>query len=314
MSRRSAEEELLHIPVEVQGALYVLRRGHLPGRALAPASRDTTPFLLSRITRRLYPKPQQTMKCALNGKINFRYQLRAERVISNRHQLLVGPRHPLAASRTVTMFELANQPIWMPGLPADIEQSAYYDDLAGTFGLTIDVLGPNFGAEALLDEIAASTTRATFIGETDRYVCPASHGLRRITAVDPTPVYPLSAIWREDNPHPALGPFLGYLQEAHASQDHSGESQPRWANTTRVSADLYTGYQCDRVTERPRPAHGHGPRPLPIEQAALKYLHLVTRSLDPTGTGRTRWAQRWKPALNAFAITFGDRFPAAEAY
>ena len=50
------------------------------------------------------------------------------------------------------------------------------------------------------------------------------------------------------------------------------------------------------------------------EQAALKCLYLVTRSLDPTGTGRTRWAMRWKPALNAFAITFGDRFPAAEAY
>jgi hypothetical protein len=32
------------------------------------------------------------------------------------------------------------------------------------------------------------------------------------------------------------------------------------------------------------------------------------------GTGRTRWAMRWKPALNAFAITFGDRFPAAETY
>ena len=28
----------------------------------------------------------------------------------------------------------------------------------------------------------------------------------------------------------------------------------------------------------------------------------------------TRWAMRWKPALNAFAITFGDRFPAAETY
>jgi hypothetical protein len=25
-------------------------------------------------------------------------------------------------------------------------------------------------------------------------------------------------------------------------------------------------------------------------------------------------AMRWKPALNAFAITFGDRFPAAETY
>src|SRR6201995_1691041 len=57
-------------------------------------------------------------------------------------------------------------------------------------------------------------------------------------------------------------------------------------------------------------ARGH----FPTEQAALKCLYLVTRSLDPTGTGRTRWAMRWKPALNAFAITFSDRFPAAETY
>jgi transposase-like protein len=57
-------------------------------------------------------------------------------------------------------------------------------------------------------------------------------------------------------------------------------------------------------------ARGH----FPTEQAALKCLYLVTRSLDPTGTGRTRWAMRWKPALNAFAITFGDRFPSAETY
>jgi putative transposase len=57
-------------------------------------------------------------------------------------------------------------------------------------------------------------------------------------------------------------------------------------------------------------ARGH----FPTEQAALKCLYLVTRSLDPTGTGRTRWAMRWKPALNAFAITFGDRFPAAGTY
>ncbi len=27
-----------------------------------------------------------------------------------------------------------------------------------------------------------------------------------------------------------------------------------------------------------------------------------------------RWMMRWKPALNAFAITFGNRFPAAETY
>jgi putative transposase len=42
--------------------------------------------------------------------------------------------------------------------------------------------------------------------------------------------------------------------------------------------------------------------------------YLVTRSLDPTGDGRTRWTMRWKPALNAFAITFADRFPSAETY
>jgi putative transposase len=57
-------------------------------------------------------------------------------------------------------------------------------------------------------------------------------------------------------------------------------------------------------------ARGH----FPTEQAAMKCLYLVTRSLDPTGTGRTRWTIRWKPVLNAFAITFGDRWPAAETY
>lgn len=57
-------------------------------------------------------------------------------------------------------------------------------------------------------------------------------------------------------------------------------------------------------------ARGH----FPTEQAAMKCLYLVTRSLDPTGTGRTRWTMRWKPVINAFAITFGDRWPGAETY
>ena len=57
-------------------------------------------------------------------------------------------------------------------------------------------------------------------------------------------------------------------------------------------------------------ARGH----FPTEQAALKCLYLVTRSMDPTGQGRARWTVRWKPALNAFAITFADRWPAAETY
>ena len=55
-------------------------------------------------------------------------------------------------------------------------------------------------------------------------------------------------------------------------------------------------------------ARGH----FPNEQSAMKTLYLVVRSLDPKGTGQTRWITRWKPALNAFAITFADRMPAAE--
>jgi putative transposase len=50
-------------------------------------------------------------------------------------------------------------------------------------------------------------------------------------------------------------------------------------------------------------ARGH----FPNEQAAIKCLYLVVRSLDPTGKGRKRWTSRWKPALNAFAITFEGR-------
>jgi hypothetical protein len=35
-------------------------------------------------------------------------------------------------------------------------------------------------------------------------------------------------------------------------------------------------------------------------------------TLDPTGRGRTRWATRWKAALNAFAITFEGRIVPSE--
>jgi len=45
----------------------------------------------------------------------------------------------------------------------------------------------------------------------------------------------------------------------------------------------------------------------PNEQAAMKCLYLTIRSLDPTGRGRQRWSNRWKPALNAFAVTFEGR-------
>jgi putative transposase len=50
-------------------------------------------------------------------------------------------------------------------------------------------------------------------------------------------------------------------------------------------------------------ARGH----FPTEQAALKCVYLAIMSLDPKGTGRKRWSNRWKSALNAFEMTFDGR-------
>jgi putative transposase len=53
-------------------------------------------------------------------------------------------------------------------------------------------------------------------------------------------------------------------------------------------------------------ARGH----FPNEQAALKCVYLAVMALDPTGRGQRRWITRWKPALNAFDITFDGRLSA----
>jgi putative transposase len=50
-------------------------------------------------------------------------------------------------------------------------------------------------------------------------------------------------------------------------------------------------------------ASGH----FPTETAALKRLYLAILCLDPTGTARARWSNKWKAALNAFEITFDGR-------
>jgi putative transposase len=53
-------------------------------------------------------------------------------------------------------------------------------------------------------------------------------------------------------------------------------------------------------------ARGH----FPNEAAALKCVYMAIMSLDPTGAGQRRWSMRWKPALNAFDITFDGRLSA----
>lgn len=144
------------------------------------------------------------------------------------HQLFVGPRHPLANTRAVTPAQLAGHRIWMPGVAARGEVAVYYDELAAAFGLTIDMVGPVFGNEAMLDEIADSSDLATLIGERSRYLWPDSYDLRRIPIRNPTLIYPLSLIWRDDNPHPALGKFRDYLGSRRTDAPGTNVWLPTW--------------------------------------------------------------------------------------
>lgn len=156
--------------------------------------------------------------------------IRAEHVIDDRHQVLLGPKHPLAHRATVTLAELSAHRMWMPGMRAETEWGTYYTELAGAHGLQIDMLGPSFGTEALLDELAGSATLATLVGEGSRYLWPEAYDLRRIPIVDPTPVYPHSLLWRADNAHPVLAAFLTHLRAAGERTEAAHTWAPAWAS------------------------------------------------------------------------------------
>ncbi|MER5434676.1 LysR family transcriptional regulator [Streptomyces sp. NPDC002588] len=150
------------------------------------------------------------------------------RVLDEPLQLLTGPAHALAGARSVPLAQLAGHRIWMPGIVPGSEWAAYYDDLVAEFGLTIEVTGPNFGSDALLDTIADTPALATFMGEHTRLIWPADHGLRRIPVTDPTPVYPHSLLWHRDNPHPALATLRTHLAATTAGHDTAGTWTPGW--------------------------------------------------------------------------------------
>jgi putative transposase len=71
---------------------------------------------------------------------------------------------------------------------------------------------------------------------------------------------------------------------------------------------IYTTNAIESVNARIRKAvkaRGH----FPNSDAALKCVYLALMSLDPSGRGRQRWTNRWKPALNAFTVAFPGRLP-----
>jgi DNA-binding transcriptional LysR family regulator len=156
--------------------------------------------------------------------------VRAIRVYDEPLQLVTGPAHPLAASAAVTPAQLAGHRLWMPGVVEGTEWAAYYTDLAAAFGLTLDVIGPHFGMEPLLDTLAGSPDLATLVGEQTHLVWPDDFGLRRIPLHGPVPVYPHSLLWRDGNPHPALSLLRGHLAKLPHRAPEAGTWTPAWAH------------------------------------------------------------------------------------
>ena len=151
----------------------------------------------------------------------------AVRVADEPLELLTGPKHQYAGAAAVRPADLAGLWIWMPGVVPGTEWGAYYEALAGAFGLTIDTTGPSSGTEPLLDVVAASPAVATLVGEYVHLLWPDGFDLRRIPLRDPAPVYPHSLIWRRDNPHPVLAALRDHLVSTRPVR--SGTWVPPWA-------------------------------------------------------------------------------------
>lgn len=75
----------------------------------------------------------------------------------------------------------------------------------------------------------------------------------------------------------------------------------------RRNPSSHLQHERHRIRQRPLPACGQGQGPFP-HRAGRPEMPLPRHpGAGPTGKGRARWATRWKPALNAFAITFDGR-------
>ena len=96
--------------------------------------------------------------------------------------------------------------------------------------------------------------------------------------------------------HDGRAGHVTWAATGHSTVSRTSSTSPKHACT---SPPRPSSPRCRRAVT----AGGH----FPTEQAALKTLYLVTRGLDPKGTGQARWTMPWKPALNAFAVTFADR-------
>jgi putative transposase len=111
---------------------------------------------------------------------------------------------------------------------------------------------------------------------------------------------PITTTWSSRRYRPASSHLIRNTFRYAGRQD--------WDELTRDLRPVYTAVNTEMAAVRFEEfADKWATRYPAIIKLWVKCLYLVTRSLDPTGRGKTRWAIRWKPALNAFAITFEGR-------
>ncbi|MBB5915652.1 DNA-binding transcriptional LysR family regulator [Nocardia transvalensis] len=137
--------------------------------------------------------------------------------------LLVGRNHPLARRSSVTLRELGDMTVWIPGAAIPSEWADFYRALSEFCGVTIDTtsradLGGSSrtgahsdGITAMLDIIGGSATVATISG--DNFRDPWHPHIRRLPIVDPAPAYPHALLWSTANSHPGLPALVSYFRD-----------------------------------------------------------------------------------------------------
>jgi hypothetical protein len=154
-------------------------------------------------------------------------------------EVIVGERHPLARSRSVSPADLARYRAWVPGIVEGSEWETFFQDFADAFGLDIDPSGYAVGSESVFDAIAASRSLVTLVGERNRVGWPGTVGLARIPVTAPTPYYPWSLVWRADTEHPGTRRLVDHVRRSFRPP-HPPDTAATWL-PRQAREDLLTG-------------------------------------------------------------------------
>ncbi len=134
--------------------------------------------------------------------------IRGRPVFAEPIQLLLPVGHRLDR-RSVTLAELADEPLWFPTASAPAEWTDLLDELAATFHLRCDQTGATFGFQHWLEQVSTGLAAPTLVGAGMQL--PRDLPLARVDIVDPTPVFWWWAMWRVRRPAAGIAQLITLL-------------------------------------------------------------------------------------------------------